>query len=58
VRFDIEACLPPVHITEMLNIPATEPCLVLHRQTQSMGQVASVAMLWHPASRYRFTGHF
>jgi hypothetical protein len=23
-----------------------------------MGQVASVAMLWHPASRYRFTGHF
>ena len=58
VRFDIEACLPPTHITEVLNIPAAEPCLVLHRQTQSMGQVASVAMLWHPASRYRFTGHF
>ena len=58
VRFDIEACLPPIYITEMLNIPSTEPCLVLHRQTQSMGQVASVAMLWHPASRYRFTGHF
>jgi GntR family transcriptional regulator, histidine utilization repressor len=58
VRFDIEACLPPIHITEMLNIPSTEPCLVLHRQTQSMGQVASIAMLWHPASRYRFTGHF
>jgi GntR family histidine utilization transcriptional repressor len=58
VRFDIEACLPPPHITEMLNIPPTEPCLVLHRLTQSMGQVASVALLWHPASRYRFTGHF
>ena len=35
-----------------------EPCLVLHRQTHSMGQVASVAALWHPASRYRFTGQF
>jgi GntR family histidine utilization transcriptional repressor len=58
VRFDIEAGLPPTHITEMLNIPAAEPCLVLHRQTHSMGQVASVAVMWHPASRYRFTGHF
>lgn len=58
VHFEIEACLPPPHIREMLHMPATEPCLVLHRQTQSMGQVASVAVMWHPASRYRFTGHF
>jgi GntR family transcriptional regulator, histidine utilization repressor len=39
-------------------MPATEPCLLLHRQTQSMGQVASVADMWHPGSRYRFTGSF
>lgn len=58
VHFEIEACLPPPHIREMLHMPAAEPCLVLHRQTQSMGQVASVAVMWHPASRYRFTGHF
>lgn len=58
VHFEIEACLPPSHIREMLQMPADEPCLVLHRQTQSMGQVASVAVMWHPASRYRFTGHF
>lgn len=58
VHFEIEACLPPSHIREMLNIPTTEPCLVLHRQTQSMGQVASVAVMWHPASRHRFTGFF
>lgn len=58
VHFEIEACLPPPHIREMLHMPATEPCLVLHRQTQSMGQVTSVAVMWHPASRYRFTGHF
>lgn len=58
VSFEIEACLPPQHIWEMLHMPSAEPCLVLHRQTQSMGQVASVAVMWHPASRYRFTGHF
>lgn len=58
VHFEIEARLPPSHIREMLNIPVTEPCLVLQRQTQSMGQVASVAVMWHPASRHRFTGHF
>jgi GntR family histidine utilization transcriptional repressor len=58
VHFEIEACLPPPHIREMLHMPAAEPCLVLHRQTQSMGQVASVAVMWQPASRYRFTGHF
>ena len=58
VHFEIEACLPPRQIREMLHMPAAEPCLVLHRQTKSMGQVASVAVMWHPASRYRFTGHF
>ena len=58
VHFEIEACLPPSNIRDMLHMPAAEPCLVLHRQTQSMGQVASVAIMWHPASRYRFTGHF
>ena len=58
VRFEIEACLPPAHIREMLHMPAPEPCLLLHRQTQSMNQVASVADMWHPASRYRFTGSF
>jgi GntR family histidine utilization transcriptional repressor len=58
VRFEIEASLPPPHIRDMLHMPPAEPCLVLHRQTQSMGQVASVAIMWHPASRYRFTGQF
>ena len=58
VHFEIEACLPPSNIRDMLHMSAAEPCLVLHRQTQSMGQVASVAIMWHPASRYRFTGHF
>ena len=58
VQFVIEACNPPSAIREMLRMPSTEPCLLLRRQTQSMGQIASVADMWHPASRYRFTGSF
>ncbi len=58
VSFEIEACVPPKHISEMLQMPEHEPCLVLHRRTCSFGQVASVAVMWHPASRYRFTGEF
>jgi GntR family histidine utilization transcriptional repressor len=42
----------------MLAMPGGEPCLVLRRQTRSMGKVASVAAMWHPASRYQFTGSF
>lgn len=58
VSFEIEACKPPKHIGAMLQMPAQEPCLVLHRRTNSLGQVASVAIMWYPASRYRFTGEF
>ncbi len=58
VSFEIEACAAPQPIGELLHMPPGEPCLVLHRQTHSMGQVASVASLWHPASRYRFAGQF
>lgn len=58
VRFVIEACLPPREVAEMLNMAPEEPCLVLRRQTHSQGQVASVAAMWHPAARYRFTGSF
>ena len=58
VSFEIEAVLPPAAVAEMLAMPAGEPCLVLRRQTRSMGQIASVAAMWHPASRYQFTGSF
>jgi len=58
VSFVIEACVPPRDIAEMLHMSPQETCLVLRRQTQSQGQVASVAAMWHPASRYRFTGSF
>ncbi len=58
VRYCIEARLPTPEIAAMLQIPPSQPCLTLWRKTLSMGQVASVALLWHPANRYQFTGGF
>lgn len=58
VSFVIEAVLPSASVAEMLAMPSGEPSLVLRRQTRSMGKVASVAAMWHPASRYQFTGSF
>jgi len=58
VSYRIEAKLPPAEIRERLAMPAGEPCLVLYRTTRSLGMVASVATMWHPASRYQFTGSF
>ncbi|GGH67495.1 histidine utilization repressor [Comamonas phosphati] len=58
VQFAIEASMPGLEEAEMLRMEPGEPCLVLRRSTRSKGQVASVSALWHPASRYRFTGSF
>ena len=58
VQFAIEASMPGTEVAELLHMEAGEPCLVLRRATRSQGQVASVSALWHPASRYKFTGSF
>jgi GntR family transcriptional regulator, histidine utilization repressor len=58
VSYRIEAKLPPADIRRLLAMPAGEPCLVLYRTTRSKGAVASVATMWHPASRYQLTGSF
>ena len=58
VEYRIEALAADADTRELLTMDELEPCLVLHRRTWSQSQVASVANLWHPGSRYRFTGHF
>lgn len=58
VRYRIEASMPPPEVAAMLHTDVHQPCLVLRRKTLSRKQVASVAMLWHPANRYQFTGGF
>jgi GntR family histidine utilization transcriptional repressor len=58
VRFTLEACMPPPPIRDLLACGANEPCVVLKRQTLSLGHTASCATMWHPASRYQFAGSF
>jgi GntR family histidine utilization transcriptional repressor len=58
VSYSIEALAPPREVADMLQMPARETCLVLKRRTLSKGQVASVATMWHPGSRYQFAGSF
>ncbi|MBN3728904.1 histidine utilization repressor [Burkholderia sp. Ac-20379] len=58
VEYRIEAAAPDAALRGQLAMGEAEPCLVLHRRTWSQGVVASIANLWHPGSRYRFTGHF
>lgn len=50
--------MPDAEIRRLLAMDEREPCLMLHRHTWSQGVVASIVNLWHPGSRYRFTGHF
>jgi GntR family histidine utilization transcriptional repressor len=56
--YRIESLLPTKEIALMLSIKTTEPCLLLHRTTYSQGKVASTVTMWHPGSRYQFTGSF
>lgn len=58
VEYRIEAAMPDANTHQLLTMNANEPCLLLHRRTWSKGAVASVVDLWHPGTRYRFTGHF
>lgn len=58
VEYRIEAALPEPDTRGHLTMADSEPCLVLHRRTWTQALVASIANLWHPGSRYRFTGHF
>jgi len=58
VEYGIEALVPPREIARMLAMGAHEPGLVLKRRTLSRGAVATVVTMWHPGSRYQFTGSF
>lgn len=58
VDYSIEAVMPPKHIADMLHISNKEVCLVLHRKTRSHNQIATIVTMWHPGTRYQFTGSF
>jgi GntR family histidine utilization transcriptional repressor len=56
--YSIEACLPTAQEAKQLGIKRGEPCLAMMRRTVSGANVASVARLVYPGSRYSFAGQF
>ncbi|HSI53506.1 MAG: histidine utilization repressor [Ramlibacter sp.] len=56
--YSIEACLPTATEAKELGIKRSEPCLVMMRRTVSGANVASVARLVYPGTRYSFAGQF
>ena len=56
--YSVEACLPSAAEARQLEIGRNEPCLVMMRRTVSGANVASVARLLYPGSRYSFSGQF
>ena len=54
----IETVMPDEKTQRLLEIPAGEPCLVLHRRTWSAPLVASKAALIYPGSRTKLGGRF
>lgn len=56
--YSIEACLPTAQEARQLGIKRGEPCLAMMRRTVSGANVASVARLIYPGTRYSFAGQF
>ena len=56
--YSIEACLPSAQEAKHLEINQGEACLAMMRRTVSGANIASVARLVYPGSRYSFAGKF
>jgi len=54
----LRAAMPDQHTRNMLAMGPNEPCLLMIRRTWSAGQIASIAHLHHPGSRYEMSGRF
>lgn len=58
VEHIVQAARTDAATAQLLQMDATEPCLVLRRRTWSRGAVASAVTLSHPASRFELQGQF
>ena len=54
----LRAQMPDERTRELLAMQRDEPCLVVSRRTWTAGQIASVARLCYPGSRYEMSGRF
>ncbi|PIF25677.1 GntR family transcriptional regulator [Acidovorax sp. 56] len=58
VEHVVDAVMPTAEQAALLEMPATEPCLLLTRRTWSRGVPITVVRCLHPASRYRLGSRF
>lgn len=54
----LRAQMPDQRTRRLLAMKRDEPCLVVIRRTWTAGQIASVARLYYPGSRYELSGRF
>jgi GntR family histidine utilization transcriptional repressor len=54
----LRAEMPDERTRKLLAMKRNEPCLVVIRRTWTAGQIASVARLHYPGSRYEMSGRF
>ena len=54
----LRAQMPDERTRKLLAMKKDEPCLVVIRRTWTADQIASVARLYHPGSRYELSGRF
>ncbi|GAB2913206.1 histidine utilization repressor [Paralcaligenes sp. KSB-10] len=57
-QYTIEVRLPTKEIAAPLDIPVSQPCLVMDRITFSNRAFTSNATMWHPGNRYKFAGKY
>lgn len=58
VEHVVDAVMPTAEQATLLEMPVTEPCLLLTRRTWSRGVPITVVRCLHPASRYRLGSRF
>jgi GntR family transcriptional regulator, histidine utilization repressor len=54
----LRAVMPDERTRKLLAMQDNEPCLLMIRRTWTAGQIASVARLYYPGSRYEMSGRF
>ena len=54
----LRAVMPDDRTRKLLTMKRDEPCLLMIRRTWTAGQIASLARLYYPGSRYELSGRF
>lgn len=58
VEHVLRAVMPEERTRKLLAMKVEEPCLLMIRRTWARGQIASIARLYYPGSRYEMSGRF